>query len=568
MSKLLVVCTRTGAPLPAARIAHACALMGADNLPASQPEMLSAPGLVVALVPPSGLVPRKGTSICLGQMFGPSDGWHEPGGAVPDGTFALLRASDARLELVSDMVGSRSVFYALEGDLFVASSSQRAIVAVLGSFEPDPRALPWMLSAGSLGPEAAWDARIRRLGADARVTLDRATWRLERSQRPAVFAPERRPAREQAARLAEAIGWTCDRLDLSAGSWCLPLSGGVDSRALLLHLARRLRVRCITWGLESSLADPENDASVASAIARAVGAPHQYLPTDRPDEPVDVIFGRFLANGDGCVDHIGAYTDGFAIWRHLHGESVAGIIRGDEGCGWEHVVLEPDVRRVVGASMLSDFFSRRQLEALGLPEQTWPADLARAPGESLPTWRDRLYHTYRIPVVLAALTDLKSPYVEVVNPLLSRAILEVVRTLPDRLRTEKKLFRKHVEALSPPVPFARRSAIGRVQALLGAALFLDLARREIALGAEEGSLPRALAEYLTVNLPIPEARKARDQRETLLRRVVVAVRESLPRSAHSALRAFRPRLPTFGSLAFRAAIVSRMTRELRRAAGP
>ena len=68
--------------------------------------------------------------------------------------------------------------------------------------------------------------------------------------------------------------------------------------------------------------------------------------------------------------------------------------------------------------------------------------LLQRSGESLTVWRDTLYHEYRIPVYLAALGDLKLPYVEQMNPLLSRKILTVFRCFPDHLRKGKVSVQK------------------------------------------------------------------------------------------------------------------------------
>jgi hypothetical protein len=568
MAKFVVVCARGRTSLPRARIARACRLLSPDHVTLDAPEYLEGAGLALAIANPTPVIARHGTSACVGQMFGPRDGWYEPGAAVPDGTFALIRSDEERVEIVTDGVGSRSVFYAHTPDLFVASSSQRAIISVLGGFTLSPRALPWILSTGSLGPEATWDDRVTRLGPDARLMLDRRAWTLQRDARPISFLVERLSAQDHAARLREALRTTCDRLDLDGAEWRLPLSGGCDSRALLLHIAPRNRIPCITWGLAEALEDPKNDAAVARQLANAVGVPHEYLPIHSSKDAFEVLFDRFLANGEGCVDHIGAYMDGFEVWRHLRETGVAGIVRGDEGCGWTRVFLESDVRRAVGAEMLTDFFPRRRLEALGLAEQTWPPALARAPDETLAAWRDRLYHSYRIPIMLAALTDLKTSYVEVVNPLLSRQVLDVVRAMPDDLRTGKILFRKVVTAMSPPIPFASRAAIANFDGLVSSKMFRTVARREIEAGRDMGSLPAPLAGMLLANLSHTDRQTTKVKAGDGLSRGRSLLRLVLPRVARSVVHILRPRPPPTALLAFRAAIVSRMARDLTRASGP
>jgi hypothetical protein len=125
------------------------------------------------------------------------------------------------------------------------------------------------------------------------------------------------------------------------------------------------------------------------------------------------------------------------------------------------------VRLSVGCATCADFANLRQiLEDFGLPEQEVPAELLRHSGESLDAWRDRLYHVFRIPTLLASLADVKLSYVEQVAPLLAQGILVRVREEPDELRLDKTLFRQIVDEISPPIPYAQRSAIADRRDLL------------------------------------------------------------------------------------------------------
>ncbi len=568
MAKFLLVCTRNGAPLPEARIRKACASIVPDNIRPKPPDVRKRSQLALAIVSPTASLRVHGTSLCLGQMFGPSDAWWVPESAVPDGSFALVRSDDMRVEIATDAVASRTVFYAVTDGVFVASTSQRAIVAVLGGFRLNARAASWMLSSGALGPGNSWDERVRRLEADERVVLDRATWRVTSRRRPVVFEAQPFADEEHAARLKEAVLSVMDRLEVTEGGWRLPLSGGYDSRLILTCLSRRHRVPCITWGVRSALNDPQNDAYIARMLARHMGVPHDHFPMDVSREPAEVLFERFLIAGEGCVEHISGYVDGFDVWRRLHDGSISGVIRGDEGFGWKPVALEADVRRVVGATMLRDFYSADLIRTLGLAEQTWPAELQRARGESIETWRDRLYHAFRIPVILASLTDLKTPYVEIVNPYVSRRVLEVVRALPDSLRSDKKLFRRLVESLCPPIPFATRSAIPRFGLLVQQRAFLSIARREVLAAKDEESLPAPFVDHLLSILPRsqPEGTVPADARapRKSAKGYAFAAFLKLPLGVRSVMRSIRRRPPSPSVLAFRSAIVSRMARMLAR----
>jgi hypothetical protein len=107
------------------------------------------------------------------------------------------------------------------------------------------------------------------------------------------------------------------------------------------------------------------------------------------------------------------------------------------------------VRTKTGLHFWSDFANVRGLVEFG--DQALPAYLVQRDSESLESWRDRLYHQFRIPALLAALSDLKVPYVEITNPLLSRQLVTFVRTMPDHLRTSKGVFKASVLSLKPRV---------------------------------------------------------------------------------------------------------------------
>ena len=98
------------------------------------------------------------------------------------------------------------------------------------------------------------------------------------------------------------------------------------------------------------------------------------------------------------------------------------------------------------------------IERFGLPKQEFPGWMERA-GESLLAWRDRLYLTYRVPVFVAAMSDVKFSYMEQMTPLFSRRILDRTRELPDRLRLDKGMYRRIVDSVCPDIPYADHAGL-------------------------------------------------------------------------------------------------------------
>ncbi|MBK8161639.1 MAG: hypothetical protein IPK65_00355 [Gammaproteobacteria bacterium] len=498
MSKLIYICARAGQGVPYGErdLAAVFERLTPDNLRPRPPRIIAGDGVLIGIFNPVESLPVEGRSVCLGALLDRRADWWRPGAEVPDGSYALFRGEGETLELVSDIVGSRMIWYVQTDEVFIASTSQRAIVCLLGSYEPNEAVYPWMLSSGTLGPGLSWDRRIRCLGPDARLRLDRRAWKVAVEQRPVVFAPEDLPRAEHERRLGEALEATFAGLDLDLKHWVLPLSGGYDSRAILLMLKEQTGLKAVTWGLKSALKDRQSDAWVARELARHFGLAHEYMEIDRSDESAERILARFLTTGEGRTDHIAGYMDGLAIWQRLHESGCRGILRGDEAFGCRVVHSDLDVYRNMSFTVLGDFpnLDAGVLGALSAP-QARPEFLRRGSTETREAWRDRVNVLFEMPAVFTALSDLKLAYVEVIHPLLSRRIVEAVRKLPDELRTEKSLFKAVVNRVGPKLRYAKRPAIEAHGNIIGNPVITARIRESLGESARRADRIAALSRY-------------------------------------------------------------------------
>jgi len=489
MSKALYVYSRTSCFDEAIekRLLQICKELTPDNVTSSPVHRVFIGGqtaYAVTLI--NDAFHEYNSSMFLGYLFEePNLDWSVPQQCYPDGNYALFRNGDDKIEIVSDAAGSRTIWYYQDDDLFVASTSQRAIILFIGTFVFDERVVPWLLSTGALGPELSWDKRIKRLQPDSRVLLDKKTWNLALTRNEVSFSPQHRTRRQHKELLENAIRQTIQSMaSLEFNRWVLPLSGGYDSRSILCFLKQQVGVpeglKAVTWGLQRSLTETDNDAAIARTLATSQGVPHYYYHTDTSSDPIETIIDRFLFCGEGRIDHLPGYMDGMEIWRRFHDQRTSGVIRGDEGFGWSPVSSELTARLSLGCALCTDFENLNGItKTLGLRVQGLPSSLERRQGESLNEWRDRLYHAYRMPTILAALADIKLSYVEQICPLLSSAILRAVRTLPDRWRTDKRLFREIVKAIGPAVPFAKKGANADHKDILKNPAIVQLLKREI-----------------------------------------------------------------------------------------
>jgi hypothetical protein len=508
-----------------------------------------------------------GTSIAVGALLSGASDWHRPGAAVPEGTFALLRVDADRIELVADAAGSRTIWYVLLDDELIASTSQRAIVALLGNFELNRNVLPWVLSSGTLGGAGAWDARIAQLGRGERLTLDRASWTVVRTSPTIEFEPDTRlDAAGHVARLARAVERTCSEWEFDAAKWALPLSGGTDSRGLLTLLHDRAGLQTITWGTSAARYEPGNDALIAAELAAELRVAHLFFSTDLCTEPRERLMQRYLAAGEGRVTHISGYLDGFKIWKTLYDEGVEGVIRGDEAMGSMYVRNEYGARYTANLTLLTDFFEPEEVARFELPAQPVNPVLARRDKESLETWRDRLYQEFRAPNLLAALTDLKTAYVEVANPLLTRTVLECVRRLPDDLRTSKRAWREVVHARGPAIPYATAPAVLALKDFVNDKSMLQLMLDEVESTNAAEIFSPALRQAVAGSIK-QVLRKGVAARKRLS--VRARVMRSLPQRLRLAARRWTTLEPELHPMvfAFRAFVASRMNTLMKADAG-
>ena len=499
MADLILACQRPGRRrlLSGDDLLRVAGRVTPGNITAHPARLVETTGLHVVLVNPSadGVWVADG-AVCLGSVFGEPGEWWRTGSDAPDGTYAMVRFSDESVELLSDVIASRTIWYVVDDELLLASTSQRALVALLGDLELNDQAVSWLMSSGTLGPESSWDARLHRLPGCSRLTFDRRTWRARLDIEPMPFAPVTRDRRAQVANLRVALDWSCANLNIDVSRWVLPLSGGRDSRALLAFMTRGgLRPRCVTWTTRAARRRPLSDAFIAPLVARRFGVEHELVWLDGHDEEPDVALDRFVAVSEGRSDEYSGYTDGCRIWQDLFDSGVSGVIRGDESAGIRRRAASPEAARANSAgAMVGDFPATHPIHHLGLAEQEWPERLRRRPDEALDPYRDRMYEQSRLPGALAPLNDLKGHYVEIVNPLLSRRMIGAVHELPDDLRAYGRAYAQVVDGESRPIPYARCTSTQSMSDCLSDPGLVEVIVRELASARVE----RVLASEETV----------------------------------------------------------------------
>jgi hypothetical protein len=559
MSNLIYVCRRDSiAPFGGGDLGRVADRITPAILPRRPHRILEGQGEALCITSPHGSAGVEGMSAYLGIFSGPCDGWQVPGSPVPDGSFALIRSQAPVTELCSDFSGTRTLWYALTDQHFFASTSQRALVCLLGDLAFNRGALAWFLSSGTLGPTDSWDARIQRLPGGARLVLDRAAWSVRVHTEPVVFEPGRMSAAEAQESLHTILWKAIHECRFQTPQWILPLSGGYDSRILLSALYEGgLRPRTVTWGRAASRSQKGNDAFVARDLAAHYGLVNDYLLTEQSGAAPRDVVQAFLAAHGGTTDALFPYLDGLKLWAGFAAEGVGGIIRGDEGFG-TRVRPMTHHRHAQDLVLLREFLGEETGERIGDGKQVLPADLLPRPGESEQAYGDRLIHAFFIPVTLASLTDVKTPFVEIANPMLAGSVMRFVRQMPDALRAGRNLYERLTRSVSPPIPFATLDADDSRNGFLGTRPFRAWIQEELQGDLADEALPGPFREDLLA-LMRRDPVVSMDGRSTkaLLKRII-------PKSWIASLQVRRkPPVPGLETLAFRFALAAQLRTLLR-----
>jgi len=433
-----------------------------DNLIPNPSLEVGDDSLRINVLNPNSTINLKKKGICFGKMINETQEWFEVSGDVPhDGNYSIIRYDDDTLQIIGDILGYRSIWYYQDQDVFIASSSQRAIILYLGEFQPNQEVYKWMLSSGSLGPDLSWDSRIKKLKPDSALSLNRNKWTISYNINEFIIQPVERKLEKLEDTFKKILEDVFQNYNFDTSSWTLPLSGGYDSRAILQFLGEKKSkgFKSITWGTHNSLYNKQSDAYVAELVAQKFETNHSFLEVDPDTENIANVIKRFVCACEGRIDKISGYVDGMKLWNKLHKSGIKGIIRGDQALGAHEVQSPNEVYNDVGFTVLEDFSNTRKIsKLLGDYIQKRPTYLTQQVSESLQTWNERLYQIYRVPTLVSALNSIKLNYVEVISPFFTRSIINFIRQLPDDARTNKKLFMAITNKFNTDIPYASTNA--------------------------------------------------------------------------------------------------------------
>lgn len=363
-----------------------------------------------------------------------------------NGSYAVIKNVKNKLTFFCDQFGSRTLWYYIDDENFIISTSQRAIVALKNSFHLNKESIAWYLSAGCQGPFISWDKDIAQVLPNLQYCFDEEKWSISSIKKNNCLLPNSNTTKK-----SEFISFFEKKLKKSLldivyknskDKKLLPISGGLDSR-LLLGFCDDLKIinnfDLINWGVESNLFD---DKKAATEISKFYDKEliNIYLP--EKIEAFDLILNHFVAQSEGRIDHFNAFTDGFNLWKSLNQSNYKIIIRGDIPYPTGLHLNDRQARQKIGLERLSDYTNFNHCELNIYKNLQTDCNLSRYSDESLIRWRDRLYVTWRVPIILSGFTQLISAYVENRTPMMDWELFKKYMGLPDKHKGNKLHIRE------------------------------------------------------------------------------------------------------------------------------
>lgn len=428
-------------------------------------------------------------------------------GEAPDGAFAGWEWEGERLRAFNDRYGFQSLYYAADANSVAVSPSPLALLALGVSSAPDARALSVFLRLGFFIGDDTPFAAIRAVPPGAALEWSLGRLRvMGHTPRP----PIRRCTRDQAVDGFVELFRQAVARRLPRAPYVLPLSGGRDSRHLLLELCRQGAPPALCVTGRKFPPDTGGDVRVARLLAASVGIAQRVVPRPRSRLAAEAEAALRL----GMTTLEGAwYLPVAQLLRERTRETYDGIA-GDvlsqsrslepgamvlyrDGCFAELadqlLAARTDawLREILGPDGMREYDRKEATAHLA-------AELERHADAACPLAAFHFWNRTRRSVAPATFT-LAGPGVTVHAPYLDHELFDFLASLPDELVADRRLHTDAIQRTYPEqrhVPYAADSRHGpsffahRAAYLAGVAL--RVVRDPAWRAATHGAFPRLL----------------------------------------------------------------------------
>ncbi|WP_428266365.1 asparagine synthase-related protein [Haliangium sp.] len=371
-----------------------------------------------------------------------------------------------RALVANDHYGSLQLFYHLRRDhgrdTLLFAPQVRTLVDAAGlSTSVHLDALVALLVAGKPLATDSMVEGVYALPGGSLIVADRDGVKIERVYEALRFdepAPDRGPE-VHVGELADLLAVAMRKRAPWLGESAVPLSGGYDSRGLLLCAARVSDgpVRTLTWGRPGGESEEDSDPQVARLLSLRLGTQHHFL--ERATGSFEADFEQMFALLDGLTDDCALHPNEHALLRRVHDElGVDGVFIGNHCFGAGRADNDAEAMARIGIHSLGEFepmwdiFDHDRLDELCERSSAYAARaLADCPAHDFCNRKDYLHFTQYVQGYATRSSHYKQLALVVDNPWLDRDILAYLGTIPPHYRIHRALYKQALAALDPEI---------------------------------------------------------------------------------------------------------------------
>jgi hypothetical protein len=392
------------------------------------------------IVNPTKAVTVNGNNVLVGLCYTKEKNeWLKPGG-MPDGNYVIKRENHEYVELLTDYVATKSLWYYYDDRHFFVSTSQRIIIHLLESFELNDQAVMWMLSSGTLGYKNSWDKRIKSIGSATILSLNKKSWIINYNNQPITFQANNLSKESNLQQLDNKIDNVFNNLDFKDVTPVVAITGGYDTRTILLYLIKRIPVSTLlTFGVRNSLNIKYSDLFVSNRIAEKFNIKWLCFDSSLNINNIDSFFEQFIKLGEGRIDVLERVSDGFNWLRDIYNQSFDVIINGMVGQGSARPYSNARLNLMGQKLSRLEDYSNIPPELKQFGKQELHTNLTKESKESWSQYLIKLGQEFFLPYADAALNEISNCYIDSINPLTTQSIVLNIRNIPDNQKTGKKL---------------------------------------------------------------------------------------------------------------------------------
>lgn len=395
-----------------------------------------------------GILGENNSTLIIGWVEEVDEVYKDDINTDVNGSYAVIRNKNNEVSFFCDQFGSRTLWYYLDDEKLIVSTSQRAIVALKGSFNLNEQCISWYLSSGCQGPFISWDKDIVQVLPDFKYVLDTESWSIDIGKKNGMDLPSPGSVKKTEFlsayenKVKKSLKSLMDRYD--NGEILLPISGGLDSR-LLLGLCKKQKldnkIILANWGVEKS--EIFDDKKAAKLVANFYEKKifDKYLPEKINN--FDQVIDKFIYMNEGRIDHFNAFTDCFKMWGDFFNNGIRIVVRGDIPYTEGIDLNEIQARSHIGLNLFKDYSNFKDFELDKYIQIQDKYNIAISNDDSLINWRDTLYIRWRVPLVISAFSQQISSYVENRAPMFNWSLFKMYFGLSDCDKGNKK----HIEFL-------------------------------------------------------------------------------------------------------------------------